>query len=124
MMTTTRSIIFAVLILLFPVTAAHASGSLSFSGGGYWVDLEIGQTEVPVVASVRFHRPGDPIGVVLSRRHVVVEAFDIRRQVLELRFVGSGGADAVEPFTLSANGGQAVLQIGARRVVSRFSWGM
>ena len=124
MMITIRSIIAAVLILLFTVTAAHASGSLSFSGGGYWVDLEIGQTEVPAVASVRFHRPGDPTGVVLSRKHVVVEAFDPRRQVLELRFMGSGGTNAVEPFTLSANRGEAVLQIGAQRVVSQFSWGM
>jgi len=116
--------IFAVLALFFPVTAAHASDSLYFSGGGYWVDLEIGQTEVPVVASVRFHRPGDPKGVVLSHKHVIVEVFDTRRQMLVLRFVGSDGADAVEPFTLSANREQAVLQIGAQRVVSKFSWDM
>lgn len=122
-MITTRSIILTLLVFLFPLTAAHASGSLSFSGGGYWVDLEIGQAEVPVVASVRFHRPGDPTGVVLSRKHVVVEAFDPKRQVLLLRFVGSG-ADSVEPFILSVNGEQAVLQIGAQRVVAQFTWGM
>lgn len=123
-MITARSIIYAALVLLFLVTPAYASGSLSFSGDGYWVELEIGQTEVPVVASVRFHRPGDQKGVVLSRKHVIVEAFDTRRQVLVLRFMGSGGAEPIEPFTLSASGGQAVLQIDARRVVSQFSWGM
>lgn len=123
-MITTRSVIFTLLVLLFPITATHASGSLSFNGDGYWVDLEIGQAEVPVVASVRFHRPGDPTGVVLSRKHVVVEAFDTKRQVLLLRFVGASSADSVEPFILSVNGEQAVLQIGAQRVVSQFSWGM
>ena len=123
-MIATRSIIFAVLVFLFLMTPAYASGSLSFGGDGYWVDLEIGQTEVPVVASVRFHRPGDQKGVVLSRKLVIVEAFDTRRQVLVLRFTGLGGANPVGPFTLSANGGQAVLQIGAQQIVSQFSWEM
>jgi hypothetical protein len=124
MTTTARSILLAGLVLLFLVTPAHASGSLSFSGEGYWVDLEIGQTEVPVVASIRGHRPGDEKGVVLSPKLIIVEAFDTRRQMLVLRFMGSGGANPVEPFILSANGGQAVLQIGAERVVSQFSWEM
>ena len=45
--------------------AAHATSSLSFDGGGYVLDLEIGDTDRPVVVSVTFHRLGDAQGVVL-----------------------------------------------------------
>jgi hypothetical protein len=44
--------------------AAHATSSLSFDGGGYVLDLEIGDTDRPVVASVTFHRQGDAQGVL------------------------------------------------------------
>ena len=46
--------------------AAHATSSLSFDGGGYVLDLEIGDTDRPVVASVTFHRQGDAQGVVCA----------------------------------------------------------
>lgn len=118
---TLRSIIAAAFVVLCLVTSAHATGSLSFSGGGYWVDLEIGQTDVPVVASVRFHRANDSKGVILPRNLVVIEMFDTERQVLVLRFIGT---DGVEPFSLSVKGGEATLQIDAQRIVSQFSWRM
>lgn len=64
-MLTLRALILPSLILLCAAAPAHATGSLIFEGGGYVVDLTIGLTQVPVVASVRFHRPSDQRGVLL-----------------------------------------------------------
>ncbi|MGH8028283.1 MAG: hypothetical protein ACREO0_16325 [Pseudoxanthomonas sp.] len=126
-MLTLRSLVVSAFILLMSVVApARATGSLSFEGGGYWLEMEIGHTEAPVIASIRFHRPDDPNGIILPRKQVVVETFDTKRRVLVLRFAGSGdaGAGAAEPFTLSVNGERATLQVGAREISSQFDWSM
>lgn len=118
-----RSIAIVVLIFLGTLFPALATTSLSFVGGGYWIDLEIG-SEGPVVSSVRFHRPGEPKGVMLVRRDVAVETFDPRHHVLVMRFRGSQGQNAVDPFTLSVHGQHAVLKIGGRDIASKYSWEM
>ncbi len=101
--------------------AAHATSSLSFDGGGYVLDLEIGDTGRPVVASVTFHRPGDAQGVVL-RGNFRIQAFDPRRQ--ELVLVYGGGDGRVEPFTLTVHGNRASLEVARRRIRAPFRWSM
>jgi hypothetical protein len=123
-MFTFRALIFSSLILLCIAAPAQATGSLSFEGGGYFVDLTIGLTEVPVVASVRFYQPGDQRGVLLPSEQVLVQTFDVKRQALVLRFTGSIGTDAIKPFTLTVVKRRAILQINARRIVSKFNWSM
>lgn len=101
--------------------AAHATSSLSFDGGGYVLDLEIGDTGRPVVASVTFHRPGDAQGVVL-RGNFRIQAFDPRRQ--ELVLVYGGGDGRVEPFTLTVHGNRASLEVAHTRIRAPFRWSM
>ena len=101
--------------------AAHATSSLSFDGGGYVLDLEIGDTGRPVVASVTFHKPGDAQGVVL-RGNFRVKAFDPRRQQLVL--VYDGGDGRVAPFTLTVRGGRASLAVAGTRIRAPFRWSM
>ena len=117
---TCSKFLIATLVLLCGV--AHATSSLSFEGGGYWLDLEIGHTDRPVVASVKFHRPGDSKGVVL-RGNFSVDSFDTDRK--ELTLIYKGGNPQVEPFTLSVRGDTATLRIsGAEEIVSAFDWFM
>ncbi|RNF85101.1 hypothetical protein [Montanilutibacter psychrotolerans] len=108
------------LLMLALCAPASATSSLSFEGGGYWIDLEVGDSDQPVIASVRFHAPGDRDGVVLLAENVVVETFDTKGQVLILRYVD--GAGAVAPFTLSVHRQSGVLQIGTRTIRSPFHW--
>jgi len=101
--------------------AANATSSLSFEGGGYSLELEIGDTGRPVVASVRVHQPGDAQGVVL-RGNFRVKAFDTRRK--ELVLVYGGGDARVEPFTLTVQGTRATLEVAGRRIRAPFRWSM
>ncbi|HEU4664028.1 MAG TPA: hypothetical protein VFS55_08355 [Dokdonella sp.] len=112
----------AIALALAIAVSAHATSSLSFEGGGYWIDLEVGETARPVIASVRFHAPDDRDGVVLARDLVTVESFDTARRVLVLRH--AAGNDGVEPFTLSVEADAAVLDIDGRRVTAAFDWSM
>ncbi len=116
----TRTLLLITAIATFCL-AAHATSSLSFDGGGYVLDLEIGDTGRPVVASVTFHRPGDAQGVVL-RGNFTVQAFDPRRQ--ELVLVYGGGDGRVEPFTLTVHGNRASLEVARRRIRAPFRWSM
>ena len=111
---------FVLAALLAWATPALATSSLSFEGGGYWIDMEIGMDQIPVLASVRFHKPGDTQGIVLPRNHWQVETFDTQRRVLLLRHLG-GDAD-VEPFTLTVRQDAAVLTVGEREIQSPFAW--
>jgi hypothetical protein len=114
------SALVATLLALLLSAVAHATSSLSFEGGGYWLDLEIGHTDQPVIASVSFHAPGDQQGVVL-RTGLGVETFDTKRKELLLVYEGS---DSVPPFTLSVHGEKATLETGSERVSSTFNWEM
>lgn len=115
-----RTLLLIAAIATFCV-AAHATSSLSFDGGGYNLELEIGETDRPVVASVTFHKPGDVQGIVL-RGNFRVKAFDPRRKELVLVY---GGADErVEPFTLKVHGNRATLEVARTRIRSAFHWSM
>ncbi len=112
------STILTMALLLVPVFA-YATSSLSFEGGGYWLDMEIGYTDRPVVASVNFHAPGDSQGVVL-RDNFKVTSFDNDRKDLIIEYAGVD--PRVEPFTLVVHGEKAILQIGRLRIESAFDW--
>jgi len=105
---------------LLVATSAAATSSLSFEGGGYWIDLEIGDDAAPVVAAVRFHAPGDSEGVVLPRDEWRVLRFDVDGRRLVLKH--APGRSGVASFTLSVRGADAVLAIDDRAIQSPFAW--
>nr|WP_298148106.1 hypothetical protein [uncultured Pseudomonas sp.] len=111
----------SVLLVLWLASACVlATSLLAFEGDGYWIDLEIGADPDPVVASVRFHKPGDAKGVALPGGEWRVEAFDSQRQILVLSH--KAGSSEVEPFTLSVKGRRATLALVGRKIDSLFSW--
>ncbi|WP_228257994.1 hypothetical protein [Pseudoxanthomonas winnipegensis] len=97
----------------------RATSSLSFEGRGYWLDLEIGHADQPVVASITFHKPGDSKGVVL-RDNFLVKIFDVRSKRLVLDYKGSD--PRVGPFTLIVHGERATLETAGTHINSDFSW--
>ena len=107
------------LLLCSLLRVASATSSLSFEGGGYVIDLEIGDDAMPVVAAVHFHAPGDARGVVLTHDSWRVLAFDPRRQRLLLQH---DDASVVPAFSLSVQRDDAVLVIEGRRVHASFDW--
>ena len=101
--------------------AAQATSSLSFNGGGYFLNMEIGHVERPVIASITVHRPGDSKGVVL-RGNFVAEIFDTTAK--QMRVTYKGGDPRVPPFTLVVEGEAATLTIDGKNIRSAFSWFM
>lgn len=114
-------LLFIAVVLLLWTSVASATSSLSFSAQGYWVDMEIGRLERPVVASLHSHAPGDRDGVSL-RGNFTVEVFDVDRKRLTIRY--AGGDPRVRPFTLMVTGDNAVLSIGDERITTSFDWFM
>ena len=119
-----RTIAIVALLFAGAMSPAVATGTLSFEGGGYLIDMEIGHDVGLVISTVRFHRPGDRMWVTLVRRNLTIENFDTRRRILVMHYRGSQGPDAVDPFTLLVHGQQAVLETGGRKIASKFSWEM
>lgn len=120
-----RSIAIVALLFLGTTFPALATSSLSFTGERYRIDMEIGHDDAPVISTVQFHRPGDPKGVRVVRKDLVVETFDTRRRILVVHYPGSEGpGGTIDPFALSVHGEHAVLETGGRKIASKFNWEM
>ncbi len=119
----TRCVAACVALLLWACvsTPANATSSLSFGGGGYWIDFEIGHVTRPVIASLRFNAPGDSKGVLL-RGNFQVKTFDTKRRILRLIYTGED--TRVSPFTLVVVANKSTLTVNGKRINSRFSWEM
>ena len=122
-MKSVAALLFAVALLVALVLSgpARASSSLAFEGGGYGVDMEIGDDGSPVIARVRFHAPGDTAGIELPADRISVEVFDPKRRKLSLRYSGGSG---VAPFSLSVDGTAATLVMDSKQVSAAFDWSM
>ena len=115
-----RSLLVVAVFALF-CGPAQATSSLSFDGGDYLLNMEIGHVERPVIASITVHRPGDSKGVVL-RGNFVAEVFDTNTR--QMRVIYKGGDPRVPPFTLVVKGEAATLSIDGKTIRSAFSWFM
>ena len=110
----------AAALALSVALSAHATTSLSFWGGGYWLDFEIGHDDAPVIAGIKYFRPGDRTGVML-RENLDVQAFDVAAKSLVVSYAGD---DRVPAFRLTVRGEEGTLEVEGERVVSQFSWDM
>nr|WP_228737349.1 hypothetical protein [Xanthomonas euvesicatoria] len=111
----------ALLLSAYLSTSAHATSSLSFEGGGYWIDFEIGHVTRPVIASLRFYAPGDSKAVLL-RGNFQVRTFDTKRRILRLIYTGDD--TRVPPFTLVVLANKSTLAVNGKQINSSFSWEM
>jgi hypothetical protein len=129
MYTTRRHLLIAVSAIAL-ASPSFATTSLSFEGGDYWIDMEIGYANArraarAAVASVRFFAPGDKNGQLLSMSRITIETFDTDRKLLLMRYTTTTESKPEPPsFVLSVVGENAVLQLGERRITSRFNWQM
>lgn len=101
---------------------AFASSTLSFEGGDYWIDLEIGTDSIPVIAAIRFHNPADSRGVQLPSNEWHIETFDTQRKILVLTH--KSGNSGIADFSLLVNEQRAQLTIGGKTITSSFNWDM
>lgn len=97
-----------------------ASSSLTFEGGGYTIEMEVGDDAAPAIARVRLHAPGDTQGAALDPARVAVQDFDPRQHVLSLTHAGEPGR--APAFGLRVRGTRAVLELEGRRVEAAFDW--
>jgi hypothetical protein len=126
MHTTRRHLLIAVSAIAL-ASPSFATTSLSFEGGDYWIDMEIGYADAAraAVASVRFFAPGDKNGQLLSMSRITIETFDTDRKLLLIRYTTTTESKQEPPsFVLSVVSENAVLQLGERRITSRFNWQM
>jgi hypothetical protein len=117
-----RRILLAVTLLWAASARLEATEALIFDGGGYNVQILVGMTERPVVASVRFTAPGAKDWVSLPRDLVRVEKFDFGKRLI-MHFSNPKKDPALPgPFSLSVTKENAVLSIGGKKIKSTIQW--
>lgn len=84
-----RSLIAAAAIAISASTGAQATSSLSFESQGYLLDIVVGDASKPIISSLSLAKPGSRQITTLPMQQVKVEIFDIKQEVLFLRFKNS-----------------------------------
>ena len=115
------SLVSAALIVIAASTV-HATESLFFNGGGYTIQILVGYTDDPVVAQVNFTPPGAKEWVPLPREGLQVEKFDMKKEILTMRFSNRNDPALPASFSLSVKNSNAVLSIGGKEIKSEFNW--
>jgi hypothetical protein len=111
-------------VLLIFVTASHlqATESVTFSGGGYSVDILVGRDDKPSVARVLFSSPGDTSLEVVPHELLRIEKFDDDKRVLIIHFVNKGEPKLPKAFSLAVRKNSGVLTVDGKRIKGSFDW--
>jgi len=119
---TARAVVLSAVLIL--VTASHlqATESVTFSGGGYHLDILMGMADELSVARVLFSPPGDGSLVELPHELLRVEKINGRKRVLILHFVNKGEPKLPKSFSLAVRKNSGVLTIGGKRIKGSFDW--
>ena len=114
--------LFSAALVLVASSNAHATEALFFNGGGYTIEVLIGLVDDPVIAQVRFTPFGGKDSVIIPRKLLHVEKFDMKKRILTMHFSNKNDPDLPASFSLSANKTRAVLAINGKTIKSEFNW--
>ena len=117
-----RPILLAAIVFVLAAAKLQATEALIFDGGGYNIYILVGFRDDPVVAEVRFTPPGAKTWTSLPRELVQIEKFDMKKNILEMRFPKQKDPALPPPFTLSVKKSNAVLSIKGKKIKSSFDW--
>jgi hypothetical protein len=117
-----RRFLFSAALFVIASSPLHATESLIFDGGGYNIQILVGQLDDPVVAQVRFMPPEAKEAVVLPREALRVEKFDMKKEILTMHFSNKDNPDLPRSFSLSVKNAKAVLSINGKEIKSEFNW--
>ena len=117
-----RAVLFSVVLIFVTAPPLQATESVTFSGGGYSVDILVGQADKPSIAQVRFSPPGDTPWVVVPHELLRTEKFDDRKRILILRFVNKDEPTLPKSFSLVVQKESGVLTIDGKRIKGSFDW--
>jgi hypothetical protein len=117
-----KRILLAASLMFVALARLQATEALIFDGGGYNLYILIGQTDKPNVAQVRLTVPGAKDWVHVPREQLQIEKFDMKAQVLVMRFTNKNDPEAPPSFSFSAKKKKAVLTIKGKTFRSSFDW--
>jgi hypothetical protein len=117
-----KRFLFSAALIVIASSTARATESLIFDGGGYNIQILVGQLDNPVVAQVRFTPPEAKEAVVLPRESLRIEKFDMEKRILTMRFSNKNSPVLPASFSLSVKDSNAVLSISGKEIKSEFNW--
>jgi hypothetical protein len=117
-----RRIFFVAALILIVTATVHATEALLFNGGGYTIEVLIGYVDAPVVAQVRVTPPEAKDSIIIPRKLIRVENFNMKKRILTMHFSNKNDPGLPASFSLSASKTKAVLSISGKEIKSDFNW--
>jgi hypothetical protein len=117
-----KAILVSAFLIFVAASHLQATEYVTFEGGGYGVDILVGQADKPSVALVRFTAPGDSKWVLVPRELLRVEKFDDDKRTLTLRFANKGEPKLPKSFSLVVRKNSGVLTVDGKRIKGSFDW--
>ena len=119
---TLRAVLASAVLILVAASHLQATESVTFSGGGYSVDILVGREDKPSIARVLFSSPRDTSLVVVRDELLRIEKFDDDKRVLIMHFVNKGEPKLPKSFSLVVRKNSGVLTVDGKRIKGSFDW--
>jgi hypothetical protein len=117
-----KAVLLSAALIFVTSSLLHATESVVFSGGGYYIDILVGQADKPSVAQVRFSPPGDNVLVIVPHELLRIEKFDDDKRILIMHFANKDEPKLPASFSLVVRGKSGVLTVGGKRIKGSFDW--
>lgn len=117
-----KAVLLSVVLIFVTASQLQATEYVTFEGGGYSVDILVGQADKPSVALVRFSAPGDSEWMLVPRELLRVEKFDDDKRLVILRFTNKDEPKLPKSFSLVVRKNSGVLTVDGKRIKGSFDW--
>jgi hypothetical protein len=116
-----RSILSAIIALVF-ANAAHATGSLDFKAGEYYLNMTVSLETMSIVDPIYFSSAQTSSPIVIEQKQFKTFQYDICKKYFKAAFINSNDTTSPQSFTVIVRGKRGVLNIAGKKIPFITDW--
>jgi len=116
-----RSILSAIIALLF-TSAAHATGSLDFKAGEYYLNMTVSLEAMSIVDPIYFSTEQATSPISLEKKQFKIFSYDVRKKYFRATFINPNDPALPQSFTVYIQGKKGVLNIDGKKISFSADW--
>jgi hypothetical protein len=116
-----RLILSAIIALVF-ASAAHATGSLDFKAGEYYLNMTVSLETMSIVDPIYFSSAQTSSPIVIEQKQFKTFRYDIRKKYFKAAFINSNDTASPQSFTVIVRGKRGALNIAGKKIPFITDW--
>jgi len=116
--------IFSVIIALVFASSAHATGSLDFKAGEYYLNMTVSLETMSIVDPIYFSSNQTSSPIAIEQKQFKTFSYDVQKKYIKAAFVNPHDPTLPPSFTVNIHGKKGVLNIDGKKVSFTADWRM